>query len=195
VPAAVDALAGRRFAQVNLLAEDADRFAQCWQSRTGAAANTGMRTRLYRLGTLTPPAAPPGRARAARASDRELVLRWRVAFLREIGIPSNGVVATVDDQLACGAVTLWEVDGAPVSMAARSCTESGMVRIQGVYTPPELRGRGYAGATTTAVTRAALAAGTGEIVLVTDLSNPTSNALYQRLGYRPVEDRTVMEFV
>ena len=27
-----------------------------------------------------------------------------------------------------------------------------------------------------------------------DLANPTSNALYQRLGYRPVEDRVVLSF-
>ena len=63
-----------------------------------------------------------------------------------------------------------------------------------VYTPPEQRGRGYGGAVTAAVTRAALDAGADDVVLFTDLANPTSNALYQRLGYRPVEDRTVVEF-
>ena len=70
-----------------------------------------------------------------------------------------------------------------------------MVRILIVYTPPEHRGRGYGGAATTVVTRQALDAGRiGDVVLFTDLANPTSNALYQRLGYRPVEDRVVVEF-
>jgi predicted GNAT family acetyltransferase len=64
-----------------------------------------------------------------------------------------------------------------------------------VYTPPGLRGRGYGGAVTAAVTRAALDAGAEDVVLFTDLANPISNALYQRLGYRPVEDRSLVEFV
>jgi predicted GNAT family acetyltransferase len=34
----------------------------------------------------------------------------------------------------------------------------------------------------------------GEVVLFADLGNPTSNALYQRLGFRPIEDRTVVAF-
>ena len=71
---------------------------------------------------------------------------------------------------------------------------AGMSRVQLVYTPPELRGRGYAGAATTAATRNAQAAGAREVVLYTDLANPTSNAVYQRLGYRPVEDRVVFSF-
>jgi hypothetical protein len=40
----------------------------------------------------------------------------------------------------------------------------------------------------------ALDTGAVDVVLFTDLANPTSNALYQRLGYRPVEDRAVVEF-
>jgi predicted GNAT family acetyltransferase len=69
-----------------------------------------------------------------------------------------------------------------------------MVRVGYVYTPPELRGRGYAGAATAAVSRAALEDGVAGVLLFTDLANPTSNALYQRLGYRPVEDRVILTF-
>jgi predicted GNAT family acetyltransferase len=63
-----------------------------------------------------------------------------------------------------------------------------------VYTPSDLRGRGYAGAVTAAVSRAALDAGAGEVLLFTDLANPTSNALYQRIGYVPVSDRVSLDF-
>jgi predicted GNAT family acetyltransferase len=79
-------------------------------------------------------------------------------------------------------------------MAGASRLEAGMIRVMAVYTPPGLRGRGYAGAVTTSVSQAALDAGAADVVLFTDLANPTSNALYQRLGYRPIEDRTVVEF-
>jgi predicted GNAT family acetyltransferase len=71
---------------------------------------------------------------------------------------------------------------------------AGVVRVAPVYTPAELRRHGYAGAVTAAVTRAALDAGATDVVLFTDVANPTSNALYRRLGYRPVEDRVVLSF-
>jgi predicted GNAT family acetyltransferase len=63
-----------------------------------------------------------------------------------------------------------------------------------VYTPPQLRARGFGGAVTVAATRLALERGAEKVVLFTDLANPTSNALYQKLGYRPVEDRVMISF-
>ena len=69
-----------------------------------------------------------------------------------------------------------------------------MIRVGPVYTPPDLRRRRYAAGVTAAVTRAALDAGVAEILLFTDLANPTSNGIYQRLGYHPVEDRVMLSF-
>lgn len=70
----------------------------------------------------------------------------------------------------------------------------GQIQVDIVYTPAHLRGHGYAGAVTAEVSRAALAAGAREVVLFTDLSNLTSNALYQRLGYRTLTDWPVYDF-
>jgi predicted GNAT family acetyltransferase len=90
---------------------------------------------------------------------------------------------------------LWESpDGTPVSMASVTPEVAGQVRVGPVYTPAPLRGHGYAGAATAEVSRAALDAGAKEVLLFTDLANPTSNGLYQRLGYRPVADFAVHEF-
>jgi predicted GNAT family acetyltransferase len=69
-----------------------------------------------------------------------------------------------------------------------------MVRVGPVYTPPELRGHGYASAATAEVSRAALVAGAEEVLLYTDLANPVSNTIYHRLGYEQVEDRVVLSF-
>jgi len=71
---------------------------------------------------------------------------------------------------------------------------AGAIRVAPVYTPPEHRGRGYAAGATAAATRAALDAGAEEVLLYTDLANPTSNRLYARLGYRPVEDSVAFVF-
>ncbi|MFJ2771932.1 GNAT family N-acetyltransferase [Streptomyces sp. NPDC087300] len=175
----------------------AEAFARAWEKCTGATAAAGVHQRLYRLGTLTPPEpAPPGRARVATAADRELLERWHVEFGEALGERSAmdpGVWA--DARLAYGGVTLWEdPDGTPVAMAGVTRRTAGQVRVAPVYTPADLRGRGYAGAATAAVSRAALDAGASDVLLFTDLDNPTSNGLYQRLGYRPVRDFTQYDF-
>jgi ribosomal protein S18 acetylase RimI-like enzyme len=185
VPPAAEALAGRPLTGANLLADAVDTFVTAW----GARAEIVMRSRLYRLGTLTAPTRmPPGAARGAGPGDRELVTRWMSAFYADIGESHQAPAVLPDD------VLLWETDGEPAALVTRSRAAAGAVRIQHVYTPPERRGRGFAGALTAAATQGALDAGATEVVLFTDLANQTSNGLYRRLGYQPVEDRTVVEF-
>lgn len=170
-------------------------FAAEWQRRTGLTPKVVNRQRLYRLDALTPPdPAASGAARIAEAGDRDLLTDWMIAFQRELGEDPRGAAEFVDDKLSYGGMLLWEDAGRPVSMAGLSRAVAGMVRVMAVYTPTEYRAKGYAGAATTAVTRAALAAGATDVVLFTELSNPTSNALYQRLGYTPIEDRRTVEF-
>jgi predicted GNAT family acetyltransferase len=195
VAAALDAVADRPLPGVNMLTADADEFVAGWQKRTGAPVRPGLRTRLYRLETLIPPPPPGGAARVATASDRELLLRWFPAFFDELGdVRETDYGVLVDDRLSYGGITLWEVDGVPVSTASRSRPEAGMVRIVMVYTPTRFRGHGYAAAVTATASQAALDQGASDVVLFTDLDYPTSNGVYQRIGYRPVLDRVVMEF-
>ncbi|MGW7351295.1 GNAT family N-acetyltransferase [Streptomyces sp. NPDC054784] len=172
-------------------------FARAWQARTGAVPEPFWRTHLYRLGTLTPPRSPaPGRGRAAGAADREPgghVVRWCRAFCAEVGervsldLIDGGHWAA--SRFGDRHFTFWETpEGVPAAMAARTAPTGGMVRVDPVYTPPELRGRGYAAAVTTEVSRAAREAGAAEVVLYADPANPASNALYRRLGYTRLAD-------
>jgi predicted GNAT family acetyltransferase len=80
-------------------------------------------------------------------------------------------------------------------MAGATRAVAGQARIGPVYTPPERRGQGFGGAVTAAVSQAAKDAGVAEVLLYTDLANPTSNALYQRLGYEPVSDSVQLLFL
>jgi GNAT superfamily N-acetyltransferase len=171
-------------------------FAAAWQEQTGDPVTLHMRSRLYRLDRLCPPGPPPpGQARVAGAADRDLLIEWYYAFHADAhaGGPLDGG-AGVDDRLSYGGLTLWQDGGGPVSMAGLSRLAAGQARVGPVYTPPEQRGRGYGGAVTTAVSQAALDAGAAEVVLFTDLANPTSNGLYLRLGYRGVSDRAIYSF-
>lgn len=173
-------------------------FAEAWRRRTGAEPGTSVRQRLYRLTELTPlHPTPPGRPRIAVAKDREQLMHWHGEFVAAIGEhgATIGSAEWADARISYGGVTLWETpDGTPVSMAGATAKVAGQIRVAPVYTPADLRGRGYAGAVTAEVSRAARTAGATEVLLFTDLANPTSNALYQRLGYRPVADFTAYDF-
>ncbi|WP_433854401.1 GNAT family N-acetyltransferase [Streptomyces kronopolitis] len=202
-PEPADALAGQLAAlglalpYVSADHATATAFAEAWRRRTGATPTLRDRLRLYRLGTLTPPAPHPGgRARLVGGRDHEHLMRWVREFAADVG---EAVIVDADSwagtRFADKRFTFWETpDGTPVSMAGSTSMVGGMVRVDPVHTPAHLRGRGYAGAVTVEVSRAALAAGATDVVLYADPANPTSNALYQRIGYRPIADWAVYDF-
>lgn len=179
---------------VNIAATDEAGFLADWTAVTGGAGLAGGRSRLYLLGDLVPPEpTPPGAARLAGQNDVDLLVDWFDAFRvdAEAAGPDDSGRA-VADGLSHDGLMLWETAEGPVSMAGLSRIVAGVARVTGVYTPPEFRRRGYAGAVTATISQTALKAGATSVVLFTDLSNPTSNALYRRLGYRPVEDRVLL---
>lgn len=161
--------------------------------RLGHPLAVRMRDVLRVLDTLTPPEpVATGTARRAAEQDRPLVSRWHREFLVEVGLP------IVDDESSAprldaggGRLWLWEVDGVPVAMAGHAplvATPSGLVgRIGPVYTVPEARGRGVGAAITAVVTRRLLDQG-ATVMLYADADNPTSNGVYERLGFRAVDE-------
>ncbi|MCQ9709933.1 GNAT family N-acetyltransferase [Streptomyces sp. BSP1] len=168
--------------------EQARAFAGEWARTTGQATWRTFRKRLYRLGGLHRPALPPGRARSAGEADRATLERWHDGFAADVGATVGlGAAAWVDAGLARGGIRLWEDGGRPVAMAVATLPVAGSVRVTTVYTPPALRGRGYAGAVTADLS-ARVTAGGAEAVLFTDVANPTSNGLYRRLGYEPLAE-------
>jgi predicted GNAT family acetyltransferase len=187
---------GRLLQGVNAEEEAAWAFADAWRRHTADVAEVHRRMRLFRLAKLMPPQpAPQGTSRQATARDRALLIDWLGAFAIEVGdLATQDQGAAADERLSYGGITVWEVDSVPVSVAGVTRTVAGMVRVGPVYTPPAQRGHGYAGGATVAVSQAALDTGATDVLLYTDLANPTSNALYQRLGYCPVEDRLVLSF-
>lgn len=174
-------------------------FAEEWVARAGGSHRVAVAERLYRLGSLCRPEGLPGGAGIATHADTGLVERWLGLFHDE-ATPSNplapGELAVVAERMVgSGRCVLWRLGQEAVSLAQVSAAIEGVARIGPVFTPEALRGRGYAAAATAAATTLALEHGATDVVLYTDLANPTSNALYQRLGYRPYQDAAQRIFV
>jgi predicted GNAT family acetyltransferase len=167
------------------------RFVETWRRLTGASAELVLAERIHRARRARLPGGIPGRMRAYEPADRELVLGWFGAFVQEAlppGHAAEDAAGILERRLAEpeGGIVLWE-DKEPVTVAGFGGPTPNGIRVGPVYTPPELRRRGYA---------TALVAALSELLLerhrfcflFTDLANPTSSSIYARVGYEPVTD-------
>ena len=172
-------------------------FAATWHGLTGREIEDGMPQRIYCL--TTPPEIPdvPGSFRDAARDDRDLLVRWVKAFAAEAlpDAPHSDAGDLVDGSLRREgrALFLWE-DGGPVSLAGFGGSTPNGSRVGPVYTPPHLRGRGYASACVATLSRRLLAEGNRFLFLFTDLGNPASNHVYRKMGYEPVCDMQEIRF-
>ncbi len=172
--------------------EDARGFCALWQERTGATYRLKTAERIFRCIRVIPARPVGGELRRADPAERDLIVEWLIAFTLEALGPDEDVstVASIADHWLGGAgrwLYIWD-DGGPVSMAGASGETPSGIRIGAVYTPPELRGRGYASNCVAAVSQAELDRGRRFCFLFTDLANPTSNKIYRAIGYEPVCD-------
>lgn len=174
-----------------------DRLAALWTARRGGSVKRLLEERIYRLAHVTPPKPAPGRPREATLSDRDLIVEWFVAFHDE-ALPAEGGDAArrrvVDWTPEARRYWFWEDGGVPVCMVGAGHLTPNGIRIGPVYTPSAHRGRGYASNLTAFVSQQLLDEGRRFCFLYTDLANPTSNRIYQAIGYRPVTDALAVAF-
>jgi predicted GNAT family acetyltransferase len=134
--------------------------------------------------------------RLANEDYKALLENWSLRFSNDCGLGDDLAKAK---EYAASAIKyktryLWELDSKPVSMAGVGGNTPNGIRVSWVYTPPELRGKGYASALVATLSQAQLDAGKKLCFLYTDLANPTSNAIYQRIGYKKVSESTHYDF-
>lgn len=177
--------------------EPALAFAQAWQALTGEAFNLDMHERVYELRAVTPPPHPGGIFRPALEADLELCARWLYDFHHE-AVPMEPfdlaeAHQTVRQKIADWDFYLWDADG-PVALAGRTRPTPHGWTVGPVYTPPEHRRKGYATALTAELSQLLLDTGKPFVTLFTNLANPVSNSIYQKIGYRPVCDFDMYRF-
>jgi hypothetical protein len=155
---------------------------------------------VYALRAVEPVTRAPGGARTATREDRALLLAWLHAFADEATAGPAGEPGLLERMLDArlgaddAGYWLWEDDGAPVSMTGYGGPTPGGIRVGPVYTPPEHRRHGYATTLVAELSRWLLGRGHRACYLYTDLSNPTSNAIYGTIGYRRVCDSADVRF-
>jgi GNAT superfamily N-acetyltransferase len=181
---------------VNGPREPAERFAAVWL-RDGGDAEVRMRLRLHRLDRLEPVPEVPGTMRPITPDEHELVAGWLAAFAVEVGLQGgpDALARTLRERASRPlGLVVWDDAGRPVSLAGSDTSVPEWARVGPVYTPPELRRRGYATALVAALTGALLGAGAELCLLYTDEANPTSNAVYRRIGYQPAGEAVELDF-
>jgi len=179
---------------------EADLFADLYLRAVGGRVASRTDQAIHVLEAVQPVPRPHGAPRQAEPEDLEVVFAWFKAFHAEAlpGAPWDDERArrSLSRRLGDGSAAplhLWDDEG-PTSLVGVASVTGRTARVGPVYTPPERRSRGYATALTAHVSREALAAGCRACLLYTDLANPTSNAIYRRIGYRRVCDSAMILF-
>ncbi|MBL8310854.1 MAG: GNAT family N-acetyltransferase [Burkholderiales bacterium] len=164
--------------------------------RYGRDYETHANLMLYRLEGQPQFGPAPGMSRIATQLHFDQVLAWYAAFEREVGMiavptPLN---RRVERRIADEQVVLWMDHGEPVSMACCNGLPANSARVGPVYTPPRLRGRGFAQAVTAAASLHVQRDRARTVFLFTDALNPASNRCYQRIGYQYLSDHLHLLF-
>jgi predicted GNAT family acetyltransferase len=170
----------------------ASRFAEAWSRLTGADPHIVVRQGVHAAAAVRALPRAPGHMREAGPDDIPTVLAWLAAFAEEaldehVHVENAEATYRRRETDPDGAWLLWDDDG-PVSLAAYGSPTPTGTRVGPVYTPPEHRGRGYATSLVAELTAERLAAGLAYCFLFTNLANPTSNAIYARIGYEQVAE-------
>jgi predicted GNAT family acetyltransferase len=172
--------------------EEAERFARLWSEATGRRHVLGMNQMIYQLTRVIPPAHAEGCPRPARMEEIDAIAGWLEDFRAESlpfeNSPPGRSRAMAEKRVAAGEIFVWEQGGKPVSMAGISGPTRNGIRVNAVFTPKIWRRRGLASALVAELSQLMLGRGRKFCCLYADLANPTSNQIYQRLGYKPVCD-------
>jgi predicted GNAT family acetyltransferase len=168
-------------------------FAGSWSEETETSAAVEAAQRLYELGCLVQPEKVPGRLRRVEFFERSLIVEWWSAFQVETGSSRYDVSVAVDLALSAGRLFVWDDDGARC-VARATEPLGGISRIGAVFTPPRWRRHGYAAACVGALSAWVRDEEGANSILYAQLANPSSNAIYRRLGFRAVAEMLSYRF-
>lgn len=179
---------------------EAEAFASIWHKLSGQLYKVDMPQKIYALTQVIPPRPVAGLLRAATPDDIPLLADWYRGFVRDAlhdpnPDPKDGQIwAERTFEFKQRRLFIWDIDDKPAVMVGATGPTPHGIRVGPVYTPPELRGQGYASAAVAAVSQLLLDEGRDFTFLFTDALNPTSNKIYMAIGYSYVCESVMMKF-
>lgn len=176
--------------------EEARVFSDFWvEAVSGASSILTMRMRAFEIREIACVPLSEGTMRLAYMDDHALMARWTAEFSGQIGESTDpeAAASAAERFIQTEQLYIWD-RGGPVSMAKTSRATRNGITINGVYTPAEHRNKGYATSCVWSLTKKLLSEHYSFCSLFTDQLNPTSNSIYQNIGYRPVGDALTYDF-
>lgn len=178
-------------------AAEAQAFSDCWvEGMLGVSARMSMRMRIFEARSVANLSVSPGKLRLARPEEHPRMARWITDYSETVGKPISFDIAKswTEVLIQNQQLHIWDIEG-PVSIAAVDRPTRNGIAIHSVYTPPEHRNKGYATSSVLLLTQKMLTGRYSFCCLYTDLSNPTSNSIYVKIGYVPVGDALMFGFI
>lgn len=175
----------------------AERFAKVYTQKTRIYYKMRKNLRIYKLEKLSEHIELFGKVRKAQKKDLSFLPYWYKGFNEDCSLGAlslkDAFIASERD-IEKGLLYVLEDDGVPVSISAALREVVNGRCVGRVYTPPYFRKKGYACSCVAQVSEIVLNMGYKYSSLFTDLSNPVSNSIYQKIGYKTVCDNNELEF-
>ena len=176
----------------------AESFARGYSNAKGISYKIKKHQRIYELTHVNPEINTHGSLRLSRLSDMSFLPYWFEGFESDCygSVPAvQSEASPYEYQVSSGKLYVLEDDGTPVSMAKISREMQTACGVGYVYTPPYFRKKGFATSCVAMLSRIILERGYTKCVLYTDLANPISNSIYQKIGYKPISDSLEIQYI
>ena len=178
----------------------AEEFGKLWCNSKNLQLRLLRNERIFMLQKVAKETLGKKQFIAGDKSNQNLILSWVEEFMLEVLPESNeaNVKRTqnvIMKEIKNDKIFLLIDEDEVVSMARKAGKTPNGNLVNFVYTPPHLRNRGYATECVAKLSQKLLEEGNNYCFLFTDLMNPTSNSIYQKIGYHPVIDVDEYKFI
>ncbi|MCL2287104.1 MAG: GNAT family N-acetyltransferase [Firmicutes bacterium] len=175
-------------------------FTAAYATSKGMHYEISMDQCIYELTEVNPAIPQIGTMRLVEEKDMTFLPFWYEAFYaaETYGATTMRIPEDIEkcrQRISQKSLYTLEIDGVPVTIAGLNKAMRSVIGVGPVYTPPYFRGKGYASSCVAQLSQLALDKGFAKCVLYTDLANPTSNSIYQKIGYKPICDSLQIKFV
>ena len=166
-----------------------------WAEKSSFKPEKSMDQRIYKIEKANNTHDSKGFFKIADKEDSKTLVKWLMEFNKYIGENPDKDKAEkqIKNLINKERAYLW-VDKVPVTMVLAGRETKNGITVSGVYTPEKFRNNGYATSCVAKVSKLLLEEGFKFCTLYTDLSNPTSNSIYMKIGYEPIADSLMYEF-